>query len=453
MPGLVANGLGSGLDINSLVDQLVAAERQPAANRLNLREARTNAELSAVGKLKSALSAFKDALAAFETRTAFEGRKVTNSNDELLSVAAGGTSVPGSYTVEVLATATNQKLASAPFIDPTAPIDTGTLTISVGGASMAVAISPDATSLNAIRDAINGAAGNPGVRATIVNADDGSRLLVTADATGTANAISITVSGGNGGLAQFAYDPQAPFNPMTQLQAPTDATLRIDGFVVTSPTNSITSAIDGVTLELLAAEVGTGIDVSIALDKDKARTSVAGFVTAYNKLIDTINEVTKYNPDTREAAPLLGDAVVRGLKDGIRREITGVVGDAVLPSLASIGITTESNGKLALNTTTLDKVFAASFDDVGILLAGEGGLGVRLQTFLDGALKTTGSLTIREDDLKLSLKDITSQRETLDLRIERVRERLQKQFNAMDQLLSQLRSTSDFLTRQLPASS
>ncbi len=449
MATLTSTGLGSGLDINSIVEQLVSAERAPTANRLTQRESKANEELSALGKFKSALATFKDSVAKLTDAATFQGRTVKVEDDKVFTASADSTSLPGNYSVEVMNLASAQRLRSIGYPDATSAIGTGTLAITVNGATANILISSPDNSLNDIRDAINASPDNPGVRATIVNASDGAHLIISATETGAANAITIAVSGGDGGLASLAYAAGAPANPMLELQAAADANVVIEGFPVTSSTNAISDAIDGVTINLVSAKPGTTLDVAVEYNPEGAKTSVAGFVTAYNKLIDTVTELTRYNVDTRDAAPLLGDATVRGIRDQLRREISATVGSGTFNTLASIGVTTETTGKLAVNATRLGDAIDADFDAVSALFAGPGGLATRLEDITEATVSSSSTITTREAALKTTLKTITSQRETLDERIERVRARLLDQFNAMDRLLGQLKNTSSFLSQQL----
>ena len=174
-----------------------------------------------------------------------------------------------------------------------------------------------------------------------------------------------------------------------------------------------------------------------------------GFVTAYNKLIDTVTELTRYNVDTRDAAPLLGDATVRGIRDQLRREISATLGSGDFSTLASIGVTTQITGKLTVDNTRLSSAIDADFDAVSALFAGTSGLATRLEDIAESSLSTGSTITTREAALKTTLKTITGQRESLDERIERVRDRLFNQFNSMDALLGQLKNTSAFLSQQL----
>ncbi len=448
---LTATGLGSGIDVGGLVEQLVAAERQPVSNRLNLREARANAELSALGQFKSALASFQDSLDALGELDKFQQRITSVGDDTLISATANAEAVPGSYRLQVLSLATSHKLASGAFASSDTLVGDGTLTISVGGNSTDIVIAPGSGTLANIRDAINGAPDNPGISATIVNAADGAHLVLNAAETGAANTISISASGGDGGLAQLVFDPQSGSNPMTELEAATDASITIDGFPVNSASNQLDGAIEGVTIDLLDTAPGVDVELVVAFDVPAAEAAVGSFVNAYNELIDTIKQVTSFNAETGEAGPLLGDSVVRGVRDSLRRELGSAfdIPGASFRTLADIGITTQSDGRLELDSTRLGDAIAESFDGVGELFASSEGVAVALNAQLEQVLGSTGPIDLRETRLKDQIELISNQRTRLDERMERVRERLLDQFNAMDRLISSLQNTSTFLAQQL----
>ena len=448
---LQATGLGSGLDINGLVEQLVAAERQPVSNRLNLQEARTNAELSALGKLKSALSSFQDSLNGLSELENFQQRKTTVEDDTLIAASADSAAVTGRYDVEVLSLASRQKLASDPFASVDSAVGDGQLGISILGVTSSITIDPTANTLADIRDAINDAPDNPGVIATIVTADDGARLLVSSRDPGADQTITITTTGGDGGLAALVYDPLSGTNPMTQLEKAADASALIDGFAVSSDSNTVVNAIEGVTIDLLDTAPGTRVELAVDYDEPAGNAAVGAFVNAYNALLDTIAEVTSFNAETGEAAALLGDSVVRGIKDTLRREVGNAIDlpGAPFRTLAEIGITSEPSGKLSLDDTKLSELITAEFDAVGALFAGDTGVATRLGDQLEEILKSTSTINLRETRLKDDLETIGDRRTRLDERMESVRERLLRQFNAMDRLLGSLNNTSQFLTQQL----
>jgi len=447
-----ATGLGTGLDISGIVERLVEAERAPTGNRLNIQEVRANTELSALGQFKSSLTSFQDALENLSKIENFQKRQVIVSDDTFLSASATSLAVPGSYQVEVSSLASTQKLASGAFLDGNTPVGTGNLTLTVNGQSTNIAIAAPANTLVDIRDAINDAVDNPGVRATIVNAEDGARLIVTSVNTGVDAAVGITTSGGDGGLAALIWDPATSTGAMTELQAAADAEALIDGFTITSSTNVIVGAIEGVTINLLEAEPGTLVDLDVRFDESAATQSVNTFIDAYNNLVETISTLTSFNVETNVGAPLLGDVTTRNIKSQLRREISGFVPDtgADFKALADIGITTSADGTLELDADKLSAAIASDFDAVGKLFGNtDTGIAVRMSAVLEPVLDTDGAITTREDTLKERLDRVEDRREALDLRMESVRERLLRQFNAMDALVSQLNNTSSFLTTQL----
>ncbi|NND54287.1 MAG: flagellar filament capping protein FliD [Gammaproteobacteria bacterium] len=448
-----APGVGSGLDVNSLVAQLVAAERQPTANRINLAEARANGELSAVGQIKSALSSFQDSLAALTELENFQQRTVSLSSEDYISVSATSAAVKGSYDIEVQQVAEAQRIASIPYASAETVVGTGLMSFTVNGSSFAVNIVEGEDTLADIRDAINDAADNVGVQATIINADDGARLILSSAETGAANEITLASTGGNGLLWPFNFDPASGINPMTELNEGLDSIAVINGFTVTNDSNSVSDAVEGLDIDLLQAELGTTTSVEIGFDDTAANAALTSFVNAYNALASTIDQVTSFDAESGVAGALLGDSIVRDIESTLRRELSNVVGDSFTDPftvLAEIGITTDLSGKLEIDGELSAAAIEQDFDAVGLLFADEDdGIAVRLDAIITGLLESDGSISIREDRLNDRLEDLTDQRERLDERMLQVEERLFRQFSALDTLLAQFQSTSSFLTSQL----
>jgi flagellar hook-associated protein 2 len=447
--GLTASGLGSGLDIKALVDQLVAAERQAPNDRLNLAEARVNRQVSSIGKLRSALADFRDRLEALNDIDEFLGRKASVSVEDVLSVTADTDSATGTFEIEVATLAAGQKIGSQSFVDVAAPVGYGTLTISTGSATVAVEISDQANTLADIRDAIDAVSSDTGVEATIVTADDGARLVLTG-AEGSANGFSIVASGGDGGLAAFDYSVGTP-GTYTEIAAAADAVLTIDGFSVTSSGNVVADAIEGVTLNLLEADPGNPFSVTITSDDEKAKLSLTSFVAAYNVLSETIKAETSFNAKTGEGGALLGDSLIRRIQGTVRSAISEVSDDtsAAFRTLAEIGIATTSDGRLELDDGKLSEAIATDITGVGQLFSAEGSIGTKLLERVAAFIESDGFIESREDRLRDRLEDLGEARERLEQRLEAVRERFQRQFNAMDSLVAQLGTTSQFLAQQL----
>ncbi|MCP5090817.1 MAG: flagellar filament capping protein FliD, partial [Gammaproteobacteria bacterium] len=340
MASIVSTGIGSGLDIAGIVQSLVAAEGQPVELRIGRNEAKAQSKLSAFGSLKSALSDFRDKLDAMKSADTFLTRKAISANEDVFTAIAGTGALPAQYDLEVVRLAQAQKLTSGAFTDADAVIGTGTLSVALGTATADIEITAENNTLSGIRDAINGAIDNPGVSATIVNADSGSYIILTADKTGIANEIKVTQSGGDGGLSALEYDPGLGLNSLTESIAAQDALARIDGLDVASSNNTIEGAIQGVTLDLLAGTQGATEKLTIENDESAARGLVEDFVASYNALVSTLDLLTDYDAETESAAPLLGDATVRSIRDQVRRELSAPVEDISAPfgTLAEIGI-------------------------------------------------------------------------------------------------------------------
>ncbi len=375
----------------------------------------------------------------------------TVTDDKRIAATVTAAAEPASYEVEVLTLAAAHRLVSAPVATAGSVVGEGQLVISSGADSMQIEITTANNTLAGIRDAINASANNPGVRASIVTGADGAHLILSATRTGAANAITIDAVAPGSPLEALEFGAGTT-NSLTQATAAADASARIDGLLVTAAGNSIEGAIDGVTIDLLQAEAGTVLTLEIDYDSDAAKPSVAKFVDAYNAVVGTINELTAYNASSGAAGALIGDAATRALKAALREALGRSVGSSAdaFNSLAQIGVTTSTNGKLTLDATRLSNAIQADFDAMGRVFADtDNGVAVRAKSIVENFLASGGRIGARESTLKARLEDINDQRASLELRMEQIRNRYQKQFNALDQLVSQLNKTSTFLTAQL----
>jgi flagellar hook-associated protein 2 len=450
---ITAPGIGSGIDIKSLVEQLVSAERQPVANRLTNQEARANAQLSALGQVKGSLAALRDALGGIGDLETLRRRAVSLAPPEILTASATTAAATGRVEVEVLELAASQRLASQAFASADTVVGTGTLALGVGATTVQVTINESNNTLAGIRDAINGVPGNPGVRASIVNADGGAYLVLSATATGTANAITVDAVEPGSGLEALEYGPGTTASLVEQ-QAAADARVRIDGLTVTAPTNSVADAVDGLRLELRKAEPGTIVRVDVGNDITALKQAIKGFVDAYNGVVDTVGRLTAYNPDNRSAGPLLGDGPTRNVVAALRTALSGRLGGEgnAYGSLVDLGLRTDTNGRLAIDIARLDKAIDGDLEALTrVFAAGSDGLAERFTTLVSGALDGSSGIPGREDQLQNRLRGITSDRARLDLRMADVRRRLERQFNSLDQLVQQLNSSGNFLLAALNA--
>jgi len=451
MGSIVSTGVGSGLDVASLVRQLVQAEGGPKTLRLNAEEARVQAKLSALGTLRSALASFRGTVATLKDITKFQGRQATRSTPDFIQAVATSSAVPGRYAVEVVELAAAHKLQSTGSPAATTVIGTGTLRITTGGQNFDIVIDATNNTLAGIAAAINDSAASEKVLATVVTGATEARLTLTARSSGAANAMTITQSGGDNGLAVLVYPPSG--TGLTQLEAARNAQVLIDGIAVTSSTNTISGAIAGVELSLVAAnEDGETTEVSVGYDRAAARKTIDDLVKSYNAVVDAIKSVSSYNLETKEGGPLFGDAGVRNIVHQLRRELTSNVAGLTGPfdMLGEIGITADLNGKLSVDGADLDAAFAADFDAIGELFAADDvGIAVKLDELLAPYLDSDGVFDSRTAGLKSSIDVINDRREALNQRLVALQTRYTKQFNALDSLLAQLQGTSNFLNQQL----
>jgi flagellar hook-associated protein 2 len=449
MGTIISSGVGSGLDVAGLVKKLVDAEAAPKTLQLNKEEAKVQAKLSALGSLRSALSTFRDSVAKLKDVDKFQGRQATLSVDDFLGAAAGSTAVPGSYSIHVERLASTHKLQSGPFAAASTVVGTGTLRIVTGGATFDIEIGSQSNTLAGIAAAINASAAGQKVTATVITGASDARLTITAKASGAANAMTITQSGGDGGLAGLVY----PGVGLTQLQEALDSRVLIDGVLATSATNTISDAIAGVDLTLTAVnDPLETTELTVGYDRDGARKAIDDFVKSYNSLVDSLKSLTSYNAETRQGGPLFGDGGVRNLVDQLRRQLQSSVAglSGQLDSLAQLGITAQLDGKLSVDSADVNAAFAADFDAVGELFASEDvGLAVKLDALLEPYLQTQGVFDNRTASLKSSIESINDRREALNTRLTALQARYTKQFNALDSLLAQLQGTSNFLNQQL----
>ena len=451
MVGIVSSGIGSGLDIQGLVQQLVAAEGQATSQRLLVREAGFQSELSALGTLKSALDEFKTAAERLGDGEITANKTARSGDDELVGISANTDAASGVYEVEVLSQATSARLTSGVFAGADTAIGTGTLTLTAGSESFSVSIVEEANTLAAIRDAINNANDNTGIEASIINADSGAVIVFSGADTGDEATISISQSGGDGGLASLTFDPNAGSNSLVLSQAASDAQARVNGLDVTSTTNTFDNVIDGVTFTAQADTAGETVRLTVSNDTDAVKGALATFAVAYNSFVDAVNQLSSFDPDTNEAGPLQGDSTLRSAVDLLRRELSNNTESAAgaFDTLNEIGISLDENGKLQTDAARLDTILQDNFRSVQVLFGADDGYVSRLVSVVDSFTGSDGILDTRTDGIQNSIDGLALQNEALNQRLVSLEARLLRQFNGLDSLLAQLNNTSNFLSAQL----
>jgi len=444
---ITVSGIGSGIDIDGLVSQLVQAEGQPAALRLATREAAFQSDLSAIGTLKSNLSAFQQAVKALQTPADFLGRTATSSDEELFSVTADATAAPGNYQIEVTQLAEAARVRSNDFTSESEVIGTGTLDISLGADTFSLTIDSSNQTLEGIRDAINSATGNPGITASLINVDSGTRLILSSDKIGAANTITVTATDDDA-LDGFDLTRLESAN-LTTTQAAQDAIVLIDQQQVTRDSNNFSDVISGVNFSLLKTNVGTTETLTVGLDKTSITAKINSFVAAYNSVSQMINQLSSFDADSGASGALQGDAGLRNLQGQIRQAISNPVSGLDASTLALIGITTNEEGNLTVNAEDLDEIISNDFTAVSKLFTNEDGISNRFDTLLERYVGSNGSLTSRTDGLQSQIDSLADERETLDNRLAVIEARYRAQFIALDAYVTQFQSIGDFLTQQL----
>jgi flagellar hook-associated protein 2 len=448
-------GVGSGLDVSSIISQLMAVERQPLA-RLESQQTSFQSRLSAFGQIKSALSKLQDAAATLAKPATFSATTASAGDTKAFTVSSTPSAQTGSYNIEVTALARAQRVATSATAAPT--VGAGDLTISLGryaeDGSFTPAVDGEKTislaagaSLADLRDAINAA--NAGVSAQIINNGTVNQLVVSSKETGAANAFMLS---GTGDLAGFDFDLGNPASTLTSVQEATDARLSIDGLAITRSTNTVTDAIEGVTLKLAKLTDG---ETAMTVDRDDetAKKAIEAFATAYNELNTLIRSQTAYNAETRKGGTLNGDAGARAIQAQLRsvfaNPLSGLSGATML---SDAGIKIGTDGKMSVDSAKLAAALADPTKKIGELFAGNGtidGLATTMEKRIKSMLDTDGLLTSRTEGINRSIKALDDRKAALEVRLEIVQARYTAQFTALDAAMASMSSTSAFLTQQL----
>lgn len=466
------NGFNSGLDIKGIVKAMVDAERAPKAQQLSNLQTKTTAQISGLGNLRSGISNLQSVMKDLNSAKLFQARTVTSSDATQVSGKADATATPGTYKIDVERLATASTVASAAIEKDSKFAGGGSLTISVGDEALKTVTLPSGKdlSLSEVSTAINTQLKSQGISATVVtNPSDGkSRLMLTSSKTGSGNDITLSASGD---LAKLEVPAQGGGTTtpdgVQYISKATNAKLSINGLTVESPSNSVSDAIEGVTLTLAAPTITTStvngeavstskpITLTVAEDKAGVKGNIKKFVDAYNSLITTTSSLTQVTRVGEDGAPiaaaLVGDAGVRQLLSTMRTELGDPQpgADSGIRILADMGITTGKDGKLVIDDAKLTKTLDENYEAVAGFFTGDEGLMSRLGSKLEIYTQTGGILDSRINGLNGTIKSIDKQTETLTLRMDKLQTRLLAQFNAMDGLLGQMSSTSNALASAL----
>ena len=395
---LIATGIGSGLDIEGLIGQLMAAEATPVEQRLVKRETKITQDISALGSLKGALADFQSTLSSVNAIDTYKKRNASSSSASAVSVSVTADAAVGTFNLSVASLAKSQSLAVRnQFSSVNEVVGTGTLTFTLGttsytsnantandtyggfvakagAASKTVTIDSSNSTLSGVRDAINAA--DIGVSAAIVNDGTSFRLLISNNSTGAENSLQINVSDSGdsndtdqSGLSRLAFNSSAGTTNVYQTTAASDAAFTINGLSLTSTGNTVTDAVTGMTLTL--KEITSSADISVTDNQSGIKQAINTFVSGYNDLITTLNQLTSYDSATGVRGALQGDfsarSIVSKLRSTLGNTADGYKGE--LSRLPELGITSSTTGTLVVDDAKLTSALQSNFDDVAGVLA------------------------------------------------------------------------------------
>jgi len=423
---LSALGGTTGIDVTAAVNSILYADRAPERG-WQAQQATLASQTSAINQLESEASSLSDALAALQSPTGALGSALaTSSNSDLLTATAADGTATSNNTVIINNLATAGSWYSAAASSSSAILATGSISITVGSTTTSIATGSGNAGDNLTDLAAYINSQSLGVTANVVTDSTGARLALTSTVTGSAGDFSIA----SGGSLSF-----------TRSATGTDASLTVDGVPVTSSSNTVTGAISGVTLNLLGASAGTVINLDIAPDTDSITTAVNNYVTAYNTLISDVNTQIGYDATTQTAGVLQSDSVAQQLQSALLASTNYNAGSGTYPTLDSLGITTNTDGTLTLDSTQLATALQNNPSAVGAFFQGTAlngfanSLTSSLNLYTD---PTQGAFTIDLQSIASENQDLTNQTNTLELYLSSQQTILTAQYNAADIAIQQL---------------
>ena len=462
MATISSPGIGSGLDVRSIVSQLVAIERQPLG-KLQVQAATVQSRISAFGQIKSLISALSDAASSLNSLTTYNAVKVSSSNSKAVSASAIGGTATNSFAVKVDNLAKAQDTASDALLPVGGAIGAGTIRLQPGKWTQAPALftpqvgtSPvdivvgAADTVSDVASKINGA--NAGVSATVLNDSSGQRLLLRATSTGEAAGFELSVVSDADGLPADAAG-LSRLVVGASINYGEDAAIQINGIAVTSASNTFTDVVSGVTLT--AGELSaTAVEVTVQPDSGVAKAAVDRFVSAYNAVNQLLNDLTKYDPATKTGGLLQGDTTAVGFQSSLRGMLQSTTSGSAYARLADIGVTQVLGGNLSVDSAKLNTALANG-DEVKKLLRNDNGdaltngVALKFKTFSQGVLASDGFFGTKDAALKRSLELNGKDQTRLTEKVARIEAQLNRRYNALDVQLNSLNALNSYITQQV----
>jgi flagellar hook-associated protein 2 len=475
MSGINFLGAASGLPLEELVSTLVKVERDSKFSRINTTKKTLNSSLSGVGQLKSALSAFQDAVKKLGSNT-LSARTATviqpTENKTYIEASASNTAAASSFDIKVTQLASGSRVESADgafsSADQVISTSNGILTFTANSKTFDIAVTAGMT-LNELRQEINAKSDNFGVNANIINAGGatGTKLVLSSNESGAGNDLVITND--NAELDTLSTVPTGATAGLTVRDAAKDAIVEIDSIVATSSTNTFSNVIQDVTLTVKAVTPdGNNAKVNVATDSAKATENIKNFINNYNVLIDQIADLTKKRTlgsdgktVTAEGGALAADPLPRNIMTQMRSMLGAVVDGAApeLSTLYAMGITFQANGKLEISSTStfgaasgqarFDAALSGNYDDIAKFFGGDNGLATKLDGFISEFNKAGGIIASKESALKTQISKNTQDSDAASRYIKSFEDSLRKRYTSLDTLLASLQRTQASVTSAL----
>ena len=464
---LISGSTGnSSLDVNSLVSTLVNSKVAGQTAALATESANDDSQLSAIGTLSAVLSELQIGLAPLFNGSLQSSFTATASGTGITATAATGAAA-GTYSMVVSQIATSQSLSSGAFSSTqAAAMGTGTLAVSIGGKSMNVNITSSDDTLSGIASAINNQAESSGVAvsASVVTGSNGSHLVLSSTATGASNVIDVSVSNlsndnglsslgvtstaGNdtGTLSSFTSAGSIAWTQSTYAQ---DAEFSINGTDATSATNSVTTALSGVTINLTAAVLSSTANqsqtITVATDTSAQISDIENFVTEYNSVVSAMSSLSAFSSAGSSAnGALVGDSMLTTIQTTLGNIVSGTAGGS---TLSALGISLQSDGQLTIDTTTLTNAVTNDPAQVASVFNSTNGIAEQLNTSINAFTESNGVIADRSTALNDDLTSVATQQTALAAYTAQLTSQYNNEFTALNNLMATTNQNSQYLTQ------
>jgi flagellar hook-associated protein 2 len=430
---------GQGIDVSSTVSQIISNDRQvetPWKNQLTALQSQDTV-LSTLGTQVSTLA--EDIQNLTDAMGVFSGKSGSSSDTNVLELtSAGSSATAGTHTVTVENLAQTSSAASGAV----GANDTlsGGVTIQVGSGqqyTINVGDNSTASTVSGLAAAINAA--GIGVTATVLTDSSGSRLSVVSDASGASGTLTVS-----GSLIDASSDGESiSFN---QVEAGQDATLQVDGVSITSASNTVTNAIPGVTFQLLSANPGEQVQVIIVNNNSSVESAMGTFVSDYNTLIKSITG-QEGNDSSGNAEPLYGNPLIAELQNTLQGALNSAPGNGSITSLYSLGITTNSDGTISLDTSTLDTMLNSNFSDVQGFFQNADSFGTSFANELNnlGTSNPVGLLALTQQMNSSEESTLNGDISNEESRLSTMQTQLTAEFNQVNETLQEIPSQLNYV--------